>query len=84
MEISAAAPSWVWSVSRPRVGASGSDGVRGRSSRVRSPQTDFEMAIGHDGVHPPVLKHGPRSLTSMRVIYWKGIRRTEREARMSA
>ncbi len=29
----------------------------------------FEMAFGHDGVHPPVLKHGPRSLTSVRVIY---------------
>ena len=27
------------------------------------------MAFGHDGVHPPVLKHGPRRLTSMRVIY---------------
>ena len=28
----------------------------------------FEMVIDHDGVHPPVLKHGPRSLTSVRVI----------------
>ena len=35
---------------------------------------------GHDGIHPPVLKHGPRSLTSVRVIYLHGMRRTERAA----
>ena len=37
-----------------------------------------------NGFHRPVLKHGPRSLTSMRVFGWKTLMRNESKGSLSA
>ena len=51
-----------------------------RDSRSRAPVQASRCSTEHDGIHSPVLKHGPRSLTSVRVIYLHGMWHTERAA----
>ena len=55
-----------------------------RSVLLERMSSDADSRFWRNGFHWPVLKHGPRSLTYMRVFGWKTLMRNESKGSLSA